>query len=326
MYNIDEQEEFGAEFKQISHMHQSVLVNSGTEASEVSLKMARIYGSSRGIKNPVIITFQKGFRGRTLGSLSATGNDKLKEGLGQLLPGFICIPFNDMDALKQVAATHNPDIVAVSLEPILGQGGVVVPHDSYLSELSALCNENNWLLILDEIQTGMGRTGTFFAHQHYTDVHPDIITTAKCVGGGVPIGVCAANEKVAEVFTEGKHGTTFGGNPLSTYLATTVIKIIKRDNLLENVGNMGNYLLAQLKSELSGMNAVVDIRGKGLMVGIELDRSCKGLYGEGVKAGVLFNITAENVIRLLPPYIINQRELDILVQRLKTAIGSFLAK
>lgn len=326
MYEIEEQEKLGEEFREISQMHQSVFVNSGTEASEVSIKMARIYGSSRGIKNPTIIAFQKGFHGRTLGSLSATGNAKLKEGLGPLLPGFILLPFNNIEAVKEIAATHNPDIVAVSLEPILGQGGVVVPDESYLSELRKICNENNWLLMLDEIQTGMGRTGKFFAYQHYADVRPDIITTAKCVGGGLPIGVCAAVKKVTEVFIEGKHGTTFGGNPMSMHLGRTFIQIIKRDNLLDNVKNIGAYLLDTLKTELSQIDGIVDIRGKGLMIGVELDRSCSGLYMEGIKAGILFNVTAEKVIRILPPYIINSDEADIFVARLKIAIRNFLSK
>lgn len=326
MYEIEDQENLGHDFREISQMHQSVFVNSGTEASEVSIKMARVYGCSKGIKNPIIIAFQKGFHGRTLGSLSATGNAKLKEGLGSLLPGFILLPFNDINAVKEIAATRNPDIIAVSLEPILGQGGVVVPDQNYLPELRTICNENNWLLMLDEIQTGMGRTGTFFAYQQHDDTRPDILTAAKCIGGGLPIGVCAANKKVSEVFTEGKHGTTFGGNPLSTHLGRTFIQIIKRDNLLENVRIMGDYLLDALKIELGNFSGISDIRGRGLMVGIELDRPCKGLYEQGIKAGVLFNITAENVIRLLPPYIITKDEADILVERLKKAITAFLMK
>ncbi|WP_040534987.1 acetylornithine/succinylornithine family transaminase, partial [Legionella drancourtii] len=322
MFHIEEQEKLGDEFIEISKMHQVVFVNSGTEASEVSIKMARNYGYTQGIKNPTIIVFKNGFHGRTIGSLSASGNFKLQEGFGPLLPGFIFVDYNDIDAVRKLANSGNEDIIGVSLEPILGQGGVVIPGTNFLKDLNEICKEKEWLLILDEIQTGMGRTGKFFAYQH-EDLSPDIITTAKCIAGGLPLGACAANKKVSDVFLLGKHGTTFGGNPLSCHVARTVIKTIKDNNLLENITSTGAYLLEQLKTELSALDIVVDIRGKGMMLGIELAKPCHGLYLHGLEAGVLFNIAAEKVIRILPPYIMNKEEADIFVQRLKKAIVSF---
>lgn len=320
-YIIEEQEQLGYEFCEFVQLDQVIFVNSGTEATEVSLKMARLYGHHRGIENPTLIVFEKGFHGRTMGSLSASGNFKLQEGFSPLLPGFIFAPYNDLKAIEKIAA-QNKNIVGISLEPILGQGGVVVPNDNFLLELRKICDQQKWLLILDEIQTGLGRTGKNFAYQHY-DLKPDIITVAKSLAQGIPIGVCAAVQEVADLMQYGKHGTTFGGNPFSCHVARAVIKIYREEGIVEHVKRMGEYLLMNLRERLSSHPGVKDIRGKGLMIGIELDKPCHKLLFHGLEEGLLFNVTANNVVRMLPPYILTEVEADMIVDKFRACLNSF---
>lgn len=321
-YIIEEQEQLGYEFCEFANLDQVIFVNSGTEATEVTLKMARLYGHHRGIENPTLIVFEKGFHGRTMGSLSASGNYRLQEGFSPLLPGFIFAPYNDLQAIEKIVATQNKNIVGISLEPILGQGGVVVPDDNYLQALRRICDQQQWLLILDEIQTGLGRTGKNFAYQ-YAALRPDIMTVAKSLAQGIPIGACAAVEEVAKLMQHGKHGTTFGGNPFSCHVARAVIKTYREEGLVEHVKRVGEYLLMNLRERLATRPGIKDIRGKGLMIGIELDKPCHDLLLHGLEEGLLFNVTANNVVRMLPPYILTEAEADMIVDKFQACLNSF---
>ncbi len=316
-YHIEHQETLAEKLCHLSNMDNAFFANSGAEANEAAIKIARLYGHANNIDNPVILTANQSFHGRTMATLSATGNAKVQTGFAPLVSEFIHIDFNDVAAIK--AHENNSNIVAVMLEPIQGESGVIVPEDDYLNQVQAICQANNWLLILDEIQTGIGRTGKLFAHQ-YNDITPDVLTLAKGLGNGVPIGACLAKGKAATLFTPGTHGSTFGGNPLACKTALSVLEVIEKDKLLENCTKMGQYLASNFKEKLSTSNKVVQIRAKGLMLAIELNQDCSQLLKVALEKHLLINITGRS-IRLLPPLIISQTEADIIIDKVCDLIG-----
>jgi acetylornithine/N-succinyldiaminopimelate aminotransferase len=308
LYRIPRQEQLAAELAELSGMDNMFFGNSGAEANECAIKIARLYGKQQGIENPTIIVTDASFHGRTLATLTATGSRKVQAGFEPLVNGFVRVPFDDVEAIKQIAA-HNNSIVGILLEPIQGEGGINVPADDYLKNLRKICDDNEWLLILDEIQTGNARTGTYFSYQQ-SGIIPDLVTTAKGLGNGMPIGVCLAKGKASEVFKPGNHGSTFGGNPLACAVALTVVNEIKKNNIADRAREVGERMLTNFNKRLGGLNNVKDIRGKGLMIGIELDSNCTDLIQKAFDRGLLINVTAESVIRLLPPLIITDEEAD----------------
>jgi acetylornithine aminotransferase len=298
--------------------------NSGLEANEAALKLARKFGHSKGIEKPEIVVYEKSFHGRSIATLAATGNEKIKEGFGPLPEGFVRVPVNDIEALKK--ATHgNKNIAAVFLETIQGEGGVQPFRAQYLKDVRAVCDANDWLLMIDEVQCGMGRTGKWFAHQ-WADIVPDVMPLAKGLGSGVPIGAVVAGPKAANIFQPGNHGTTFGGNPLAMRAGVETIRIMEEDGLLANAAKVGAHLRTALERELAGLAGVKDIRGQGLMVGIELDRSCGVIMNRALEAGLLLSVTADTVVRLVPPLIISENEADEIVSILVPIIKTFLAE
>jgi len=311
LYNIKNQQALADKLTDISGLNRVFFSNSGAEANEAAIKLTRLYGHDHGINMPTIIVMDKSFHGRTMATLSATGNRKVQAGFEPLVQGFVRAPYNDIEAVKSIGENNN-NIVAVMVEPIQGEGGVNIPDADYLTQLRALCDDKGWLFILDEIQTGMGRTGKWFGFQH-TSIKPDIMTLAKALGNGVPIGACLANEKTAASMKPGKHGSTFGGNPLMCATASTVIETIEKDNLLERSKSLGEYLLKGFRAKLNGIEGVRDIRGQGLMLGIELDQSCGELVTNALNKNLLINVTADNVIRLLPPLIISEQQADTII-------------
>jgi acetylornithine aminotransferase len=308
IYSIKHQQRLAGELTELAGMQNSFFCNSGAEANEAAIKIARLVGHARGIKTPTIVVTENSFHGRTLATLSATGNAKIQQGFAPLVPGFVRVPYNDVAALRAVALA-NPDIVAVLLEPVQGESGVNIPADDYLEQVRAICDERDWLMMLDEVQTGMGRTGKWFAFQHHT-IQPDVMTLAKALGNGVPIGACLARGAAAKAFTPGSHGSTFGGNPLACRAALAVIETLRRDDLVERANYLGKRLLTALQRELATCAPVKAIRGKGLMIGIALDRPCAELVKQALEHGVLINVTAEKVVRLLPPLILTDAEAD----------------
>jgi acetylornithine/N-succinyldiaminopimelate aminotransferase len=323
LYQIAEQERLGAMLNELAGMDRVFFANSGAEANEAAIKLARLYAHKRGIESPAILVMENSFHGRTLATLSATGNRKVQAGFEPLVQGFVRVPYDDLEAIE-IAAANRPNIVAILVEPIQGEGGINIPADDYLPRLRELCDREGWLLILDEIQTGMGRTGRMFAHQH-SGIHPDVMTLAKGLGNGVPIGACLARGAAAEVLTPGSHGSTFGGNPLACRAGRAVLETLLAEKLPDRAATMGAYLVAAFQASLSGIAAVTEIRGQGLMLGIELDRPCADLVGLALDSGLLINVTAERVIRLLPPLILAQTDADLLVQRLTEIVRSFLS-
>ncbi len=311
LYQIDKQKILANQLCHISKMSRVFFSNSGAEANEAAIKIARLFGHKKKIKNPNIIVMENSFHGRTMATLSATGNRKVQAGFEPLVQGFIRAPYNDVDAIENIAKNNN-DVVAILVEPIQGEGGINIPQTNYLNQLRDICDQNDWLLMLDEIQTGMGRTGNWFAFQH-NDIQPDVMTLAKALGNGVPIGACLANEKAGEIFQPGNHGSTFGGNPLMCATASTVINTIESDNLIANATQMGDYLVNGFKEKLSGLTGVTEIRGIGLMIGIELEQDCTELVSLSLEKNLLINVTAGNVIRLLPPMILNQEQADTII-------------
>jgi len=309
LYNIEPQEKLAEQLCALSGMDNIFFSNSGAEANEAAIKIARKFGNDQGISEPVIITMNGSFHGRTMATLSATGNPKVKAGFTPMVSGFTHVNYDDIDAIKAVDKTN---VVAILVEPIQGEGGVHVPSANYLNQLRELCDANDWLLMLDEIQTGNGRTGEYFAFQH-NGIKPDVVTTAKGLGNGLPIGACLARGKAAEVLQPGNHGSTFGGNPLACAGAKTVVDTIINDKLIDNSAKMGSYLVERFKTKLADSNKVADIRGKGLMIGVELKQDCTELVSRAAEAGVLLNVTAGNTIRLLPPMIITQAQADELI-------------
>ena len=323
LYRIGEQELLADKLAEISGMQEIFFSNSGAEANEAAIKLARFYGHKKGIETPTIIVMEKAFHGRTMATLSATGNRKAQAGFEPLVSGFVRVPYDDLAAIKSVAE-HNKNIVAVMLEMIQGEGGLHLASIEYQKGLRKFCDEQGWLLICDEVQCGMGRTGKWFGFEH-AGVQPDIVTLAKGLGSGVPIGACLARGPAAGLFGPGNHGSTFGGNPLVSTAALTTLETIEQDGLLANAERIG-ALIRQLFSEsLAGVRGVLDIRGHGLMIGLELDRPCGDLVGQALAAGLLINVTADKVVRFLPPLIFTENEAKELVDRVTPLIKDFLA-
>ncbi len=308
-YRIEHQETLAKKLCQLANMDNVFFGNSGAEANEAAIKIARLHGRSRNIDNPIILTANQSFHGRTMATLSATGNAKVQSGFAPLVSEFIHVDFNDIEAIT--THTNNADVVAVMLEPIQGESGVIIPADDYLNQVQKICQANNWLLILDEVQTGIGRTGAWFAHE-YNNITPDVLTLAKGLGNGVPIGACLAKGKAASLFTPGTHGSTFGGNPLVCKTALSVLEVIEKDQILDNVTELGEYLISGFKAKLSSSSKVVEIRAKGLMIAIELNSDCASLLTKALDKKLLLNITGQS-IRLLPPLIITKTEADIII-------------
>ena len=324
LYQIPEQEQLADKLSDLSHMQEVFLCNSGCEANEAAIKLARLYGHNKGIESPSIIVMEKAFHGRTLATLSATGNRKVQAGFEPLVKGFVRVPYDDLDAIHQVAE-HNHDVVAILVEPIQGEGGIRTPDMHYLEQLRKICDQHSWLLMLDEVQCGIGRTGKWFAHQH-TGILPDVMTLAKGLGSGVPIGACLAAGRAAGTFKPGNHGSTFGGNPLASIAALTTLNIVEQDKLLPQATATGNFLLQGLRERLASVAGVTAIRGQGLIIGIELAQPCSELVKLALVQGLLINVTADNVIRLLPALVFTQAEAQQLLDRLCPLVLDFLAQ
>jgi acetylornithine aminotransferase len=321
-YEVPQQAQLAEQICQLAGMDSVFFCNSGAEANEAAIKLARLYGHQKGVATPAIIVTEGSFHGRTLATLSATGNRKIQAGFEPLVQGFYRVPYNDLAAVHQIAE-HHKDVVAVLVEPITGEGGIRIPDSGYLSGLRALCDERGWLLMLDEIQTGMGRTGRWFACQH-EGVLPDVLTLAKGLGNGVPIGACLARGAAAKVFQLGSHGSTFSGNPLVCRAALAVLEVLKKDRLDERAAQLGARMLDGLKRALGNTAGVKEIRGKGLMLGIELDRPCKDVMKRALDAGLLINVTADTVVRLLPPLILTDAQADEIVATVSRVVREFL--
>ena len=319
LYNVHQQTRLAEALVDKAGMDKVFFANSGAEANEAAIKIARLYGhQAKGIDDPAIIVMENSFHGRTLATLSATGNRKVQAGFEPLVHGFVRAPFDDLEAIRTIAV-HNRNVVAILVEPVQGEGGVRIPQADYLDALRAICDEHGWLLMLDEIQTGMGRTGKWFAHQH-GQCRPDVMTLAKALGNGVPIGACLARGEAADILKPGNHGSTFGGNPLACAAGLAVMETMEKDHLVAASASMGEYLLEGLRQALGDCDSVVDIRGQGLMIGIELDRPCGALAQQALEQGLLINITADQVIRLLPPLVIGTDEIDTIVKTLEMLI------
>ena len=314
LYRIPGQEHLAERLAKLSGMDNMFFGNSGAEACECAIKIARMFGHQKGFSDPTIIVMDSAFHGRTMATLTATGNRKVHAGFEPLVSGFLRVPFNDVDSIEKIAATTN-QVTAIFVEPIQGEGGIQVPDEDYLPRLRGICDANDWLLIIDEVQSGNARTGQYFCYQH-SGILPDLVTTAKGLGNGVPIGVCMARGAAAHLFKPGNHGSTFGGNPLSCAAANAVLDEFERLNIIDHAAQMGDYLLQQFRTRLAGENAVNDIRGKGLMLGIELNAPCTELVQRAFERHLLINVTADTVIRMLPPLIINQEEADQLCETL----------
>ncbi|WP_461482238.1 acetylornithine transaminase [Porticoccus sp.] len=312
LYNIPGQEALAEKLRELSGLEKMFFCNSGAEANEAAIKLARLFGHSKGIAEPTIIVLENAFHGRTLATLTATGNRKVQAGFEPLVSGFVRAPYNDLKSLQNIAK-NNRNVVAVLMEPIQGEGGIRTPAADYLPGLRQLCDEHNWLLMLDEIQTGNGRTGKYFNYQHF-NMLPDVVTTAKGLGNGMPIGACLAGPKAAELMQPGSHGSTFGGNPLACAAALATVKVIIEEQLCEQAGTMGDYLKQQLREQLSGNKDVLEVRGQGLMLAVEMKQPCPELVDKAAARGLLINVTAQSVIRLLPPLTIRHEEADQLVQ------------
>jgi acetylornithine aminotransferase len=322
VYQVREQEQLADRLCALSGMQEAFFSNSGCEANEAAIKLARMYGHGKGIDIPNIIVMEKSFHGRTLATLSATGNRKVQAGFEPLVKGFVRVPYDDLAAVAQVA-THNPDVVAVLVEPIQGEGGIRTPDASYLQGLRKICDQHGWLLMLDEVQSGIGRTGKWFAHQH-TGILPDVMTLAKGLGSGMPIGTCLTAGKAAGLFKPGNHGSTFGGNPLACVAGLTTLDIVEQDKLLAHAEALGRFLRDGFAAQLAGVTGVKAIRGQGLMLGIELDKPCGELVMQALEQGLLINVTADSVVRLLPPLTMSQDEAQQLLDALCPLIKNFL--
>ena len=322
IYRILEQERLAERLCQLAGMQRAFFCNSGAEANEAAIKIARLHGHHRGIENPAIVVMEKSFHGRTLATLSATGNRKVQAGFEPLVTGFVRVPFGDAEAVQKLSEQKN--IVAVLVEPYQGEGGVNIPEASYMAELRAICDVNGWLLMLDEVQSGIGRTGKWFAFQH-SNILPDVMTLAKGLGSGVPIGACLATGDAAEAFTPGKHGSTFGGGPLACVAALTTLQVMEDEGLVGVADELGKFIRADLAQRLAGLSGVREIRGQGLMIGIELDRPCGVLVQQGLAEKMLLNVTADTVVRLLPPLIMKREEAALLCEKLAALIRAFLA-
>ncbi|MCB1688632.1 MAG: aspartate aminotransferase family protein [Halioglobus sp.] len=321
LYRIAAQEELGSALARVAEMDNCFFGNSGAEANEAAIKLARLYGHTRGIKKPAIVVLEGAFHGRTLATLSATGNRKIQAGFEPLVSGFVRAPRNDIEALRQIAA-KNPDVVAFLAEPIQGESGVQMLDPQYLQAAREICSREDWLFMLDEVQTGNGRTGTYFAYQGL-DLIPDVVTTAKGLGNGVPIGACLARGAAAQVFGAGHHGSTFGGNPLACAAGLAVVRTIAQDGLCANATAMGQLIADTLRAECAGVKNVTAIRGKGLMLGIELRKDCGELVQRAMDAGLLINVAGGNTVRLLPPLVISETEARDLAGGVADLIRNF---
>ncbi len=318
LYQVPLQESLAARLTALTGMDRVFFGNSGAEANEAAIKIARLYGHSRDINTPHVIAMEGSFHGRTMATLTATGNRKVQAGFEPLLSGFVRAPYNDVRAIETIAE-NNADVVAILVEPIIGEGGVLVPDDGYLPALRRICDDKGWLLMLDEVQTGNGRTGRYFAYQHF-GILPDVVTTAKGLANGLPIGACLARGVAAQTLKAGNHGSTFGGNPLACAAAHAVIDALVDDGLIERAAVLGERMLDGFRKALAGDNRVVAIRGKGLMLGIELNAPAPNLVKAALAAGLLINVTHERVVRLLPPLILTDSEADEIVGRVSALI------
>lgn len=325
VYHIEMQQKLADKLTAISGMDQVFFCNSGAEANEAAIKLARKYGHQKGIDKPVIIVMDGSFHGRTMATLTATGNPKVQVGFEPLVPGFVRVPYNDVDALR-MAISHWPEAVAVMLEPVQGEGGIKVPDADYLSEIRAICTQRKLLMILDEVQTGIGRTGKWFAFQHSENVLPDVMTLAKGLGNGVPVGACLAAGPALGVLEAGNHGSTFGGNPLASRVALTVLETIEADKLIDNVNTLATRMQAGFKAKIGKQAGVKAIRQAGFMIGIELNQPCGALVKAALAEHLLINVTAEKVIRLLPPLILTAEEADLIVDKVSALVTTFLAE
>jgi len=322
IYNIPLQAELAERITAISGMSEVFFVNSGAEANEGAIKLARLYGHMKGVKLPTIITMDSAWHGRTLGTLAATGSEKARQGFGPLPDGFLQVTYNSLEAVEQ-AGKSCPDVVAILVEVLQGEGGIRPSDLAYLKALRQLCDDNNWLLMIDEVQSGIGRTGKWLAHQ-WAEVLPDVVTLAKGLGGGVPIGAVAARGPAAGLLKPGHHGTTFGGSPLVCAAALAVLDTLEQDDLLAHASNVGQAMFDRLHAALDGVDGVSEVRGRGLMIGIELNRPCPDLVRQAMEAGLLINVTRDKVVRLLPPLVITQDEAFELVDGIVTLIKQFL--
>jgi len=324
LYRIAEQEKLADKLAAISGMENAFFCNSGCEANEAAIKIARLHGHGKGVESPGIVVMDKAFHGRTLATLSATGNRKVQQGFEPLVPGFVRVPFNDIESVRQVAS-HDKSVVAVLVEPIQGEGGINISTMQYLRDLRELCDRQGWFLMVDEVQCGLGRTGKWFVYQH-AEIQPDIVLLAKGLASGVPIGACLARGASAGVFKPGTHGSTFGGNPLACAAALATLAAIEEEGLMKNAERIGGILLSGLREALAGRPGVAEVRGHGLMIGVELDRPCGDLVKRALEEGLLINVTMDNVIRLLPPLIMNEGEARQVLSILVPLVRSFLAQ
>ncbi len=322
IYRIAHQETLGQRLCTLANMDRVFFANSGAEANEAAIKIARLFGNRKGVRNPAIIVMEQSFHGRTLATLTATGSRKVQAGFEPLVQGFIRVPYNDIQAIEDIAAKDN-SVVAVLVEPAQGEGGVNIPDADYLNRIREICDRKDWLMMLDEIQTGMGRSGRLFAHQH-NDILPDVMTLAKGLGNGMPIGACLACGAAARVFAPGNHGSNFGGNPLACRVGISVLDVIEEEGLSVRAAELGSRMLTAFRERLGGLSGVTDIRGMGLMIGIELDRPCGELVTQALEQGLLINVTAERVIRLLPALIMTDENCDEIVDRVVDLVTAFL--
>ncbi len=322
LYRVTQQEQLSDRLAALSGMDEVFFCNSGCEANEAAIKLARMYGHQQGIDTPVIVVMEKAFHGRTLATLSATGNRKVQAGFEPLVSGFVRVPYDDLPAIEAVAS-HNPNVVAVLFEPIQGEGGINIAHMDYMQALRRICDAKGWLFMVDEVQCGIARTGVWFAHQR-AGIKPDVMTLAKGLGSGVPIGACLTAGKAAGVFKPGNHGSTFGGNPLACVAALTTLAVIENDGLMARASTVGMAIRSGIGAALAGVDGVVDIRGDGLMIGIELDRPCGELVGKALEAGLLISVTNDSVVRLLPPLVFSDDDVKQLIAILAPLIRQFL--
>jgi acetylornithine/N-succinyldiaminopimelate aminotransferase len=323
-YHVPNQEKLAAKLVELSGLTNVFFCSTGLEANEAALKLARKFGHDKGIEKPEIVVYEKAFHGRSIATLSATGNEKVQKGFGPLVEGFIRVPLNDVEGLRK-ATEGNPNVVAVFMETIQGEGGVNPMRIEYLQQVRKLCDERDWLLMIDEVQCGMGRTGKWFAHQ-WAGIKPDVMPLAKGLGSGVPIGAVVAGPKAANIFQPGNHGTTFGGNPLAMRAGVETIRIMEEDELMENAARVGAHLKGALEQALAGTSGLKEIRGQGLMIGVELTKACGALTQRAADKGLLISVTADTVIRLVPPLIMTTVEADEVVSILVPLIQQFLAE
>ncbi len=320
LYGVPLQEKLADRLCDLSGMERVFFANSGAEANEAAIKIARLHGHNRDINKPTAIVVDGSFHGRTMATLTATGNRKVRAGFDPLLSGFVRAPFDNLEAIANIAA-NNPNVVAMMVEPVLGEGGIIIPEATYLEGLRKICDDNEWLLMLDEVQTGNGRTGKFFAYQH-TSVTPDVVTTAKGLGNGLPIGACLARGVAASTLKPGNHASTFGGNPLVCAAAHAVLDALTEDGLIERAAELGERIVGGLREVLQGNNQITEVRGKGLMIAVETAEPCSQLVGKALDQGLLVNVTRDNILRLLPPLILSDDEADELVHRVSTLLST----